>query len=129
MLTGHVWSHGGTHLSAFITRRLQLEDELFDVLDAIPDKDVAGMQIRLLMLLLNSEQWRYFPLTVQVLSTDFSKLLHGVNSPPDHVSILYGPAEVWRCLLSKACWLLVLLPLNFRVGRTILHACMVATID
>ena len=54
------------------------------------------MQIRLLMLLLNSEHWRYFPLTVQVLSTDSSKLLHGVDSPPDHVNIQYGPAEVQR---------------------------------
>ena len=66
----------------------------------MPDKHYAGVQIKLLMLLLNSQQWRYFPLTVQVLSTDFSKLLHGVDSPPDHVSILYGPAEV-RYLLWK----------------------------
>jgi len=48
------------------------------------------------MLLLNSEHWRYFPLTVQVLSTDYSKLLHGVDPPPDHVNIQYGPAEVQR---------------------------------
>ena len=46
------------------------------------------------MLLLNSQHWRYFPLTVQVLSTEHSKLLHGVSPPPDHISIHYGPAEV-----------------------------------
>ena len=71
----------------FVLSILRADRMIFDI-------HLAGVQIRLLMLLLNSEQWRYFPLTVQVLSTDFSKLLHGVDSPPDHVSILYGPAEV-----------------------------------
>lgn len=51
-------------------------------------------------MLLNSEQWRYFPLTVQVLSTDFTKLLHGVSPPPDHISIQYGPAEVQSWLYA-----------------------------
>ena len=69
----------------------QCSEPVFPVLDG----SFAGVQIRLLMLLLHSEHWRYFPLTVQVLSTDFSKLLHGVDPPPDHVSILYGPAEVY----------------------------------
>lgn len=52
------------------------------------------LQVRLLMLLLNSQHWRYFPLTVQVLSTEHSQLLHGVAPPPDHINIHYGPAEV-----------------------------------
>ena len=63
------------------------------------------------MLLLNSEQWRYFPLAVQVLSTDFSKLLHGVASPPDHISILYGPAEVRFPLLKASAHLALYLEL------------------
>lgn len=89
--------------------------------------DAAGVQIRLLMLLLNSEQWRYFPLTVQVLSTDFSKLLHGVDSPPDHVGILYGPAEVRHLLLMLGHpWLLPLSLYSTDDGPEM--ACVVATL-
>jgi hypothetical protein len=59
-----------------------------------PFPDCVLSQVRLLMLLLNSQHWRYFPLAVQVLSTEHSQLLHGVPPPPDHISLHYGPAEV-----------------------------------
>ena len=51
-------------------------------------------QIKVLSVLLNSEHWRFFPLALQVLSTDFSPLLHGMPALPDHISIHYGPSEV-----------------------------------
>ncbi|CAK0782989.1 hypothetical protein CVIRNUC_006184 [Coccomyxa viridis] len=53
----------------------------------------AKGKIKVLSVLLNSEHWRFFPLTLQVLSTDFSPLLHGMPALPDHISIHYGPPE------------------------------------
>jgi len=55
------------------------------------------MQLRLLMLLLGSEQWRYFPLTLQFLSSEFAPLLHGLPLPPPHVCITFAPPEVPTC--------------------------------
>lgn len=52
------------------------------------------VQLRLLMLLLGSEQWRYFPLAMQFLSSEFAPLLHGLPLPPSHVSITIAPPEV-----------------------------------
>ena len=52
------------------------------------------MQVRLLMLLLNSAQWRLFPLSVQVLFSGNAGLLVGVPDPPPHVSVSIASLEV-----------------------------------
>lgn len=52
------------------------------------------VQLRLLILLLNSEQWRYFPLSVQFLSSEYAPLLCGLPQLPDHVPVTFAPAEV-----------------------------------
>ena len=50
--------------------------------------------MRLLMLLLNSAQWRLFPLSVQLLSSGNAGLLVGVPDPPPHVAVSIVPMEV-----------------------------------
>ncbi|BDA45873.1 probable structure-specific endonuclease subunit SLX1 at N-terminal half [Coccomyxa sp. Obi] len=53
----------------------------------------AKGKLRLLILLLNSEQWRYFPLSVQFLSSEYAPLLCGLPPLPDHVPVTFAPAE------------------------------------
>ena len=62
----------------------------------------CAAQIRVLSVLLNSEHWRFFPLTLQVLSTDFFPLLHGMPALPDHISIHFGPPEVVSLIKAAA---------------------------
>ncbi|CAL8470527.1 g10069 [Coccomyxa elongata] len=53
----------------------------------------AKGKLRLLILLLNSEQWRYFPLSVQFLSSEYAPLLCNLPPLPDHVPVTIAPVE------------------------------------
>ena len=61
------------------------------------------VQVRLLMLLLGSAQWRLFPLSVQLLSSEHAGMLVSLPQPPVHIPVTIAPMEVssdpmrWCC--------------------------------
>jgi hypothetical protein len=55
---------------------------------------LRAVQVRLLMLLLGSAQWRLFPLSVQLLSSGHGGLLVGLPQPPAHIPVTIAPIEV-----------------------------------
>jgi hypothetical protein len=55
-------------------------------------------QVLLLMEMLNAEPWRYYPLTLQFLSSRVSAERGRCPPPPSHMRVLVAPMEVraWR---------------------------------
>ena len=62
----------------------------------------SGMQVALLMEMLNLEPWSFFPLTLQFLSTVHEPLRKGLPIPPEHIRVDFAPVDV-RSLLPEAC--------------------------
>ena len=52
------------------------------------------LQVLLLMEMLNTEPWCYFPLTLQFLSSRVSAERGRCPPPPPHVAVLVAPLEV-----------------------------------
>ena len=85
---------------------VSLDREIFRVCSTIIQRaeqfKLVVVQLRLLILLLNSEQWRYFPLSVQFLSSEYAPLLCGLPPLPHHVPVTFAPPEVCGILQPPA---------------------------
>eukprot|EP00890_Picochlorum_soloecismus_P002999 jgi/Picsp_1/36/NSC_00036-R1_protein len=83
----------------------QHPDQSLDVKDAVKKlgrKSMYGVKGKVLMLMsiLNSSPWKYFPLKIRFLSGENARLQEGVLSPPRHMEITVGPlcdARQWVC--------------------------------
>ena len=52
------------------------------------------VQVFLLMEILNTEPWCYFPLTLQILSSAYAPLQAGARAMPPHMTVTVAPLEV-----------------------------------
>jgi len=83
----------------------QHPDQSLDVKDAVKKlgrKSMYGVKGKVLMLMsiLNSSPWRYFPLKMRFLSGENARLQEGVPCPPRHMEVTVGPlcdARQWAC--------------------------------
>lgn len=83
----------------------QHPDQSLDVKDAVKKlgrKSMYGVKGKVLMLMsiLNSSPWKYFPLKIRFLSGENARLREGMPSLPGHMEITVGPlcdARQWAC--------------------------------
>jgi len=52
------------------------------------------VQIRLLMEMVNVPPWSYYPLTLQILSSEYLPLRLKCPDPPSHIAVNVAPLEV-----------------------------------
>jgi hypothetical protein len=57
-------------------------------------KGRVRLQVRLLMEMLNCPPWSYYPLTLQILSSEYLPLRAKCPDPPSHMAVNVVPLEV-----------------------------------
>jgi hypothetical protein len=64
-------------------------------------------KVAVLMELLNSDPWKYFPLSVQFLTSEFAAMRGQVGEPPTHMDVIVAPIEVsfMRFIVMSDCML------------------------
>jgi hypothetical protein len=58
------------------------------------------MQVQLLMEMLNTTPWKYYPLAIHFLSSKHSGERGGCSEPPQHMPVTVGSLEVRVCGLG-----------------------------